>query len=484
MLSYIFRMKFSSTLIAPFLACLTVSIQAQDKAPTVQDLQSEIEILKKQISELKSEFARMKAGVPSTESAAEKPSEARIPSKPAQVGPDRIIDTKSKPGVDLGKGFTLTPYGAVYFGAFGNSAGTNNSDVPLWASTSAGGGMSASVRQSRLGVRVDGGRLWNAAMTASVEGDFFGGYPSNGIGENFGVFRLRQANVRLSWKKTSVLIGQEGSVFAPGNPTSLGAFAIPMLGASGNAWSRQAQFRVEHKFSDKLSFQGAVLSPQTGDFPAAGTSPQLLQPGAGAASMLPFFQGRIALSAGNWFGTKQAALFGVSGHYGRSRLGTGRTANDFDSVGVAVDWNVPLSDRAGIAGEYFTGRNLGGLQAGVFQGYNPDFAHINGSTVIAGGARGIGTTGGWSQISLRPDAFGDRVTFYGTFGLDDPRNKDLASVSVRDWRSRNLSYAASMIFKPVPQISIGAEFKRLETNYTRSGKKQVSHFNLGAAYSF
>ena len=479
-------MKRAIHLIALTIVCLTVSVQAQDKTPTVQELQSEIEILRKQLTILQEEFAKMKGAVAASSPAVAetKQPESRAETKPVQVESPKITETKPRLGVDLGKGFTLTPYGAVYFGAFGNSAGTNNSDVPLFASASGGGNMSASVRQSRFGVRIDGGKIGDAAMTATIEGDFFGGYPSNGIGENFGVFRLRQANVKFSWKKTSILLGQEGSVFAPANPTSLGAFAIPMLGASGNAWSRQAQFRLEHKFNDNVSFQGAILSPQTGDFPAAGTTPQLLQPGAGAASKLPFFESRVAFSQGGWLGSKQIASFGVSGHYGRSRLGNGAATNDFDSVGLALDWTLPFSDRVGTTGEFFTGRNLGGMQAGVFQGYNPDFAYVNGSTVTAGGARGIGTRGGWSQIYARPDAFGDRVTFYGTFGIDDPRNKDLFSVSVRDWRSRNLSYAASMIFKPIPQFSIGTEFKRLETNYTRSGKKQANHFNLGAAYSF
>ncbi len=51
---------------------------------------------------------------------------------------------KKNLGVDLGN-IRLTPYGTIFFNAFGNSSGTNNTDVPLWATTTSGGNTSASV---------------------------------------------------------------------------------------------------------------------------------------------------------------------------------------------------------------------------------------------------------------------------------------------------------------------------------------------------
>jgi hypothetical protein len=49
---------------------------------------------------------------------------------------------------------------------------------------------------------------------------------------------------------------------------------------------------------------------------------------------------------------------------------------------------------------------------------------------------------------------------------------------------RNLVYAFDAIYKFTPQFSIGAEFRRFETDYLQSGRREASHFNLGAAYSF
>nr|HMS43760.1 hypothetical protein [Pyrinomonadaceae bacterium] len=95
-----------------------------------------------------------------------------------------------------------------------------------------------------------------------------------------------------------------------------------------------------------------------------------------------------------------------------------------------------------------------------------------------------GTRGGWTQIWFTPDVLKDRLTFYGSIGLDDPRNEDLVSISVGDWRSRNLAYAFNFIFKPIPQFSLGTEFRRFETTFTRSGRHTANHLNLAAAYSF
>ena len=91
-------------------------------------------------------------------------------------------------GVDIGSA-RLTPYGTIYFNAFGNSGGTNNSDVPLFATTTGADNVSASVRQTRLGLKLDGAKVGDARLSAILEADFFGGFPSTTVGENFGIVR-------------------------------------------------------------------------------------------------------------------------------------------------------------------------------------------------------------------------------------------------------------------------------------------------------
>jgi len=381
--------------------------------------------------------------------------------------------------------YRITPYGIIFFNAFANSDGTNNADDPLWAIAGNRGNTSASGRQTRIGVRIDGGKLAGANVKGVVEADFYGGLPSVGVGENMGVLRLRLAHVRLDWEKTSFLIGQDWVLFAPNSPTSLAAAAIPQFAAAGNPWSRLPQVRVEQKIGKNFKWQGAVLAPGTGDFPIGGSTPVLLQPGTGAASRTPFFQSRFSYANANWFGAKSTGTVGIAVHAGRSKVTNSVVTSNVNSYGLALDWKFPIVKRLTATGEAFFGQNLGGFQAGIFQGYNTDFGTPSNSFgATPGGIQGIRTSGGWLQVGWNIPAFEDRLSIYGSFGIDDPRNGDLITVNGRNFRSRNLGYAFDAIYKISPQFSIGTEFRRLETNYILGNRADSNHFNLGAKYSF
>ena len=165
-------------------------------------------------------------------------------------------------------------------------------------------------------------------------------------------------------------------------------------------------------------------------------------------------------------------------------MGASNTRYDLDSDGISVDWNVPVTTRVTLMGEAFIGENLGGFQAGIFQSYNNDYARRIGSTLIPDGAKSIRTQGGWIQIGFMPPIMKDRIGIYGSVGLDDPDKSDLVSISHRDWRSRNLAFAGDIIYKFTPQFSIGAEFRRFQTNYYYSGRQNANHVNLAASYTF
>ena len=362
----------------------------------------------------------------------------------------------------------VTPYGTIYFNFFDNDGATNNGDVPQW-STAGPGNVSATARQTRVGLRVSGFEAAHAKGTAVVEIDFFGGYPSTGIGDNMGIVRLRFANVRLDWQHTSVVLGQDWMVFAPVNPVSIASAASPLLAAGGNPWARLPQVRGEWH-DHNLLLQGAVLAPSTGDFSSA----YAYQPTPGALSQVPFFQGRAAWSTSNWRELKKPASVGVSGTYGRARQISTSADRTIESRGVAVDWTLPLVSRLSLAGEAFSGRNLAGFQAGVFQGVNPDSA-------VDGGARSIESRGGWSQLvaTVHP-----RLNVMATYGLDDPNDVSLASVSKHDWRLRNSVVAFGFVHKLSPQLSWGIEDRRMVTQFAISGRHATNHVNLGATFTF
>lgn len=450
----------------------------------VQLLEAQLALLKAEIEDLKKASgskAEPKATAAATPADAASTDNPRPETQAAAPAKEQTQPQKQS-GFDLGS-VRVVPYGTIYFNAFNNSGSVNNQDVPTFTAASGQGGTSASMRQTRLGLRFDWARVGNARLGGVIEADFFGGFPSVGIGENFGVVRIRLANVRMDWEKTSVTVGQDWMPFAPVNPTSIASAAIPQLASAGNNWARIPQVRVDHRLNGNLTLTGAVLAPQTGDFPATSFS---LQNNSGSSSHVPFFQSRIAYAEKNWWSTKKPGSIGISGHYGRSRLftGAGGLRHDVDSNGVALDWNFPLHARVSFAGEAFIGRDLGGFQAGVFQSVNTEFAYRDGVTVTPAGVRAIGTRGGWMQIGFTPNVFADKWSIYGSVGVDDPRNEDLTSVSRFNFRSRNLVYAFNTIYKVTPQFSLGAEFRRFETIYFITGRRTSEHVNLGATYSF
>jgi hypothetical protein len=368
----------------------------------------------------------------------------------------------------------VTPYGVVYFNGFHNTGGTNNQDVPLWALPGTGD-TSATARQSRFGLRVSAPAALGAKAAAVVEADFYGGFPAIGTGENFGQVRLRLANVRLDWTRTSLVLGQDWMVFAPLSPNSLACAAIPLFAAGGNPWARLPQVRLEQRFGSGL-VQAAVLAPQSGDFNSAF----LAQPNSGALSEVPYLQGRLAFTTKNAFGSGKPGAVGVSGHFGRSRVTpTGGSPKDLDSTGGAFDLSLPLGKHVVIAGEAFAGKNLTGFQAGIFQGINPDAVTGTGT---AGTPEAIATKGGWAQIGVTPPA--SKVTLLAAYGLDDPDDEDLRSAGKRNLRSKNQVVALAVQWKASAQLSLGVEYRFLETRFSQSAKQKDRHLNLAAVMGF
>ena len=373
-------------------------------------------------------------------------------------------------------GIKVTPYGIAYFNAFSNSAAVNNGDVPLFAAASGPGHTGMSARQSRLGLRVTGATAGSAKVTAVVEGDFFGGYPAVGIGDNMGVFRLRLANARLDWAKGSLVAGQDWMIFAPVNPQSLSSAGIPLFAAGGNLWARLPQVRGEWK-TKRVLLQGGLLAPQTGDFNSAF----FYQPGSGALSETPFVQGRAALTLANFAESKKVAAIGVSGHWGQARVLT-PVDRTLDSNGIALDFVLPFGSMLTVQGEAFTGTNLGGFQGGVFQGLVMDGAVVGpGGTPVLDGPRALDSAGGWVQVLV---ALTSTVTVHGGFGTDDPDDADFFTVTRRESRLENTAISLGFQHKASAHISWGLEYRTLDTTYLIAGEKDAGHVNAAFTFTF
>jgi hypothetical protein len=143
------------------------------------------------------------------------------------------------------------------------------SNVPAPSGNDKSFGITA--RQSRIGLRYTGPQIAGGArISGQAEIDFLGGKAAFGNGINMDLVRLRLAFGRLDWNNVAFQAGQDCSVFAPLNPTSLAEFGIPGLSAFGNLWIRTPQLRVElhNDVSDttRIRFQIATVDPDVGDF--------------------------------------------------------------------------------------------------------------------------------------------------------------------------------------------------------------------------
>jgi hypothetical protein len=367
--------------------------------------------------------------------------------------------------------------------AFYDTSLNNNQDVPLvngkQGSDPLGNdksfGMTA--RQSRIGLRYTGSQIAGARISGQAEIDFFGGKAGFVNGINFDLVRLRLAFGRLEWNNVAFEAGQDWSVFAPLNPTSLAEVAIPALSASGNLWIRTPQLRVElnKDVSDttRIRFQIAAVDPDVGDYNTAVFA-STRTPGIGERGRYPAVDSRLGLTTK---AEDREFAFGVSSHYGRGKnagtIGTGTTTFQVgvDSWGVAIDYSLPFSKLFTFSGEWFVGRALGIFSGALSESVLP--------VGTPGGQRGVETSGGWSQAQFN---FNPKWQMNLAYGIEAERNREVRTGD----RNKNQTYLGNVIYKYNPRVNFALEWRRFLTNFKnqRFADEAGDHINLAVAYLF
>jgi hypothetical protein len=372
--------------------------------------------------------------------------------------------------------FPLVIYGTLLWNSFYNTSASNNTDIPLYASPKAPGpvenfGMTA--RQTRLGLHYEGPAIGGARLSGEVEMDFFGGKAALANGINMDILRLRLAFGRLDWTNFSLETGQDWAIFAPLNPTSLAEYAIPALSGSGNLWIRTPQIRTEWRHDlgpgQRLLWQLAALDPNVGDYPVAFAT--LRQPKAGELGRGPAVESRVALSTS--IGDRHAEV-GVSGHWNPARnvgsIGTETVVRDFQSWGVALDYNLPLLKWFALSGEVFGGRALGVFTGDVGQSYLAPGTP---------GEHGIGTRGGWMQAQFNWTA---KWQTNAAYGIEAPELRNLITGD----RAKNQTYMVNFMYKFSPEVTFAWEWRRFLTNYLNqlAANNLGDQANMAVAYTF
>lgn len=103
---------------------------------------------------------------------------------------------------------------------------------------------------TRMGVDIQGTKLFGATSTAKIEFDFAG------TGALFFLVQLRQAYVQLLWENDALLVGQTWHpMFGTVSPTGVSFNS----GSPFQPFNRSPQIRYAHQFGENFSLMGAAL---------------------------------------------------------------------------------------------------------------------------------------------------------------------------------------------------------------------------------
>lgn len=390
------------------------------------------------------------------------------------------LDTQYQTKVESASKYRVRLSGIVLFNLFGNSGSVDNQDIPGWAirpdPMASSGSVGGTLRQSIIGVEAFGPDLLGAHTSASVNMDFGGGFPAVDNGVNFGLMRLRTAAVRLDWKNTSVIAGQDQLFLAPDSPTSFASVTVPPLGYSGNLWTWTPQLRVEHRFAlsdnSSLSLQGALMDPLAGEPPEGVNYVWYRPPGPGEQSRQPAYAARVSYSH-PLFGHN--ATIGGGGYYSRQNWGFNRDVNAWAGT---LDALLPLGEKFSLSGAFYRGAAIGGLGGALGRSviWNGFLSNPN-SEVHA-----LNAVGGWAQLKYRATS---KLEFNGAYGQDTPFAGDVRYFGDQSFSyvpaffTTNRSAFGNVIYRPRSDLVFSAEYRRLRTftiydNSYRAGQLNMS----------
>jgi hypothetical protein len=370
------------------------------------------------------------------------------------------IDEQYQTKVESAAKYRVRLSGIVLMNAFRNVGGSDNLDLPDYAQPVGPGNTGASfgttLRQSEIGLEIFGPTLAGAKTSANLQLDFAGGFPADNNGVNFGVARLQTASLRLDWKQTSVIAGQDSLFISPLSPTSFASLAIPAFAYAGNLWGWTPQLRVEHHFNlagqQTLTLQAGILDnldwepPNNSFFRSAQ---------AGELSGQPAYAMRTAWSRPVY---DHPLSFAAAGYYGRQNWSWGRS---IDAWAGMADWQIPILRRLILSGEFYRGRGVGGLGGAI------------GQTIVFGGdptsyttsIRGLDSAGGWSQLKLQLTR---KLELNGVFAEDNAFAGDVRGFATDannfgEILGRNRGALVNLVYRPRSDLLLSAEFRRLHT---------------------
>jgi hypothetical protein len=453
-----------------------LSSKVDSMSRQLTESQSEMEAMRAEIESLRSQLAAKNEGEQAEQTASSLRADVQQLEEKSDVM-ESEIRTHDQTKVESASKYPVRVSGTVLFTSVALSGRTDDVDLPLVAMPQMpgepSGSLSATARQSILGVDAVGPHIWGANSSAALSVDFFGGIPYADYSTAAGLVRLRTAHATLAWPNRAMTVAFEQPIISPRNPTSWITVGEPALAWSGNlwTWAPQLEFREDNLLpGSHLSGEFAFIDP-----PAPGEPPStdVRVPDGAENSRQPGYEARLSE---NWkWGTRDIG-FGASGYYSRE-------AFDYDAHGDAwagaADWLFPLAKGVDFSGEFYRGRSIGGLGGGTFKNY----VSYDGGEYY----KPLDAEGGWAQVkfTFSPEleanvAMGQDNAFEGELRGSDMATNSQMYVDL----ARNQTAFANLIYRPRTYLLFSGEYRQIRS-WPIAGSANRDHIvGLAAGYMF
>ena len=306
-------------------------------------------------------------------------------------------------------------------------------------------------------------------------GPSIGGFQSSGTfvsylyGEQFEDDRYGPYIVRafgnLRDDALSFSFGLNGDLINPRSPDTLN-FNVANL--AGNLGFIRGQFRaertVEISADTQAKFQLALGNPVSTSFADLDRPPLNLLEDNG----WPNVEGRMQFGFGpaqrTPSGPVQPVEIAVSGLVGELRRTDlpGTPDHLIQVWALGADWQIALSDNAGVKGEFFTGQALGNYNAGILQVDNDNFDPIS-------------SIGGWIECYYH---WNKCLRSHVGYGIDDPDDRTVTDGLTIARPSRNRMIFANLVWDITPSLEVGFEVSHWETDYVNVTPVDVSNDSM------
>jgi hypothetical protein len=430
-------------------------------------LEQENHKLLDEIHSLREELVRSQAST--NPAAADTSSETTAQTEPAPQAPqqptleERIavaeqrIREQAQTKVESAHKFPIKLTGMLLFNAFLNSRSPDPTPASSYEDLLTGPSRAgATLRQTLLGVQLDGPTFAGAKIRGDLMMDFFSGYSAPGGSW----LRIRRGMMSFDWRNRSFTVGQDKPLIAPRDPHSLAEVGVPPLADAGNLWVWLPQARYEERLrlgnSNGVNAQIALI--QTNESYA-----RLDEEYAGElAASRPAFEGRLAYWH-KWSDTRRVEI-GAGVHKSTTHI----LGASVGSRLVSLDWLFIPTPKLQISGTYFGGQNFAGI------GGLPESFRVNDSDHSVFPVHG---SGGWIEFS---SPLTERLTLNIFGGRQDNRARDLVNGDV----ARNVSYAGNLIYRVGPNVLLSVEALQKRTRLVPGSDQIRNHYDVAVGYLF